>query len=921
MTDLSFTRGSVILHWTDPTPVDYANPSSWSNPVTGGTNRQAEIGFRVERALDPAGPWTFVANALANSTTYTDNPPDPTATYYYRVTTFNQAASAAPSNVIMVEGLPPAPTGLTATVVPNNALLAGSQVALAWTNVSTTATTVEVERAVGVGPFTLLATVTPAPAGPATYTDTSVAAAGPYSYQVRAVNVVGPSAYSNIATVTVPLAASSTVLSSSANPSVYGQNVTFTATVSSPQASATPGGTVEFFDGLTSLGTGTMTAGVASFSIDTLGGGSHAITAKYSGDAIFAPSAATGAQLVNQASTSVGLITSGSPSVNGDLVTFTATVSAVGGFGTPTGDVEFFDGTGSLGVVTLAGNSAGFSTATLAVGTHPITAVYLGDLNFAGSTSPVVNQVVDPGTVSVGLSTSGTPTVFGSNVTFTASVAATGGAGTPVGSVQFLDGGVTFGSSPLVSGVASFSTTSLAVGSHDITAVFISGDVNFTNTTSSIVTQVVNPNTTSTVVASSGSPTLYGVQVTFTATVSPSTAGGTVEFFDGVTSLGTSSLAGGIATFQTASLSVGSHSITGVYSGDATFVGSTSAAVTQVVSKGTTATALSSTLNPSVEGSSVTFTATVSPVTGVGLQSGTVQFFDGAVSLGSPALSGGQASVTLSTLAAGVHSITAVYSGDANFAGSTSTPALSQNVLRTTSTVVTSNRVPSANLGQNITFTATVRPVTGTGIPTGTVSFNIDGTINSPVLTLNLQGRATFQIATLSAGSHNVIATYGATAVFAGSTSATFVQVVNQAATTTTMTSNVNPSVFGRSVTLTARVQPNPGAGTNVEFFEGLTSLGSFPLDTTGRARLPISTLSVGTHGITAVFPGTVNYADEHESCVQPDGEQGQHQDGRDDQWNPGSWNTTVVVHRYGHGRGTRSGRPHGNRPVPRSVV
>src|SRR5207344_2584038 len=50
VTDLSFTRGSVVLHWTDPTPVDYANPDSWSNPVTGGTNRQAEIGFRVERA-------------------------------------------------------------------------------------------------------------------------------------------------------------------------------------------------------------------------------------------------------------------------------------------------------------------------------------------------------------------------------------------------------------------------------------------------------------------------------------------------------------------------------------------------------------------------------------------------------------------------------------------------------------------------------------------------------------------------------------------------------------------------------------------------------------------------------------------------------------------------------------------------------
>ncbi len=345
----------------------------------------------------------------------------------------------------------------------------------------------------------------------------------------------------------------------------------------------------------------------------------------------------------------------------------------------------------------LAGNSAGISPATLAVGTHPITAVYLGDLNFAGSTSPVVNQVVDPGTVSVGLATSGTPSLFGSSVTFTATVAATSGAGTPVGSVQFLDGTTPLGTSSLSGGIASFSTTSLVVGSHDITAVFNNSDGNFTNATSAILIQVVDPNATSTVVVSSGSPTLYGVQVTFTATVSPSSAGGTVDFRDNGVSIGSGSLSGGVATFNTASLSVGSHSITGVYSGDTTWAGSTSAAVTQVVNKGTTATALVSTLNPSVEGDSVTFTATVTTLTGVGLQSGTVQFFDGAMSLGSPALSGGQASVTLTTLAAGLHNITAVYSGDGNFTGSTSS-VLTQNVLRRTTTVVTSNRVPSANL-------------------------------------------------------------------------------------------------------------------------------------------------------------------------------------------------------------------------------
>ncbi len=237
---LTFTRGSVILNWTDGSPVNYLDPTTWNDSIQ-------EIGFRIEQA-PVSGPglgvFTTVANAPANSTTFTYVPPDQTITYDYRVTAYNVAGTAS-SNTVRVEGLPPGPTGLNAAVQPNAALTAGSQVALDWTNVSTTATSVQVERAVGAGPFTLLATVTPAPVGTATYTDTAIAAAGPYSYRVRAVNVIGPSAYSNIATAIVPLAASSTVLTSSVSPSTFGQSVTFTATVTSTQASATPGGTVD----------------------------------------------------------------------------------------------------------------------------------------------------------------------------------------------------------------------------------------------------------------------------------------------------------------------------------------------------------------------------------------------------------------------------------------------------------------------------------------------------------------------------------------------------------------------------------------------------------------------------------------------------------------------------------------------------
>src|SRR5262249_35733291 len=119
------------------------------------------------------------------------------------------------------------------------------------------------------------------------------------------------------------------------------------------------------------------------------------------------------------------------------------------------------------------------------------------------------------------------------------------------------------------------------------------------------------------------------------------------------------------------------HSITAEYTGDATFSGSTSSALSQTVNKASSTTTLTSSRNPSRVGQSVTFKATVSP----SAATGTVRFFDGSTLLGSVALSGGSASFTTSGLAMGSHSITAQYVGDGNYNGSTSA-VLTQTVQR-----------------------------------------------------------------------------------------------------------------------------------------------------------------------------------------------------------------------------------------------
>ena len=99
---------------------------------------------------------------------------------------------------------------------------------------------------------------------------------------------------------------------------------------------------------------------------------------------------------MNQASTTTGLVSSLNPSTSGTSVTFTATVAATSpGTGTPTGTVNFLDNGTQIGTGTLNGSGvATFSTTTLAVGTHPITAAYLGDPNYTTSTSTAVSQVV-----------------------------------------------------------------------------------------------------------------------------------------------------------------------------------------------------------------------------------------------------------------------------------------------------------------------------------------------------------------------------------------------------------------------------------------------------------------------------------------------------------------------------------------------
>jgi len=236
-----------------------------------------------------------------------------------------------------------------------------------------------------------------------------------------------------------------------------------------------------------------MTAGIASLTTSALGSGIHRVSAAYLGDANFTGSASPGLeQAVDtsaQSATTSALTSSLNPSVYGQKVTWTATVTTTGST-TPTGNVTFSWGSSSIGTAKL--NSSGVATLTksnLNADTYPLFAVYLGDANNGPSSSPILNQVVQQATSSTTLTSSPNPSTQGQVVTFTAIV--TSPTTTPTGLVSFTAGKSTLGAVEITNGKATLTTSTLPVGSTSVTATY-PWNSNIA-ASSAKVTQVVQP--------------------------------------------------------------------------------------------------------------------------------------------------------------------------------------------------------------------------------------------------------------------------------------------------------------------------------------------------------------------------------------------------------------------------------------------
>ncbi|WHX21056.1 Ig-like domain-containing protein [Streptomyces malaysiensis subsp. malaysiensis] len=672
---------------------------------------------------------------------------------------------------------------------------------------------------------------------------------------------------------------STTTVTSTPNPSVFGQSVTYTATVSGITAGTAPFGDVTFvITGGPTLGPVTLTAtgpdsGTASVTDSTLAAGSHLVTASFVNSTDPSDnSSGTTIQQVNQSATTTTVTFVPPAPVCGETVTLTASVAAVPpGGGTPTGTVTFIisaDGPTVTGTLDASGN-ASVTVPGLSVGTHQVAAFYNGDADFAASNSPLTPLTVNPASSTTALTVSPASPVCGESVTLCAQVSVVApGTCTPTGTVTFtVAGGPTLTGTLDATGQACVTTSDIPVGTHAVTATY-EGNGDVAGSTDSGTVTVGQGASTTSVTVTPAAP-VCGETITICAQVTvvpPSTCTptGTVTFVisGGPTLTGTLD-ATGQACVTTNALTAGSYTVTATYGGSTDIASSTGTA-SITVGQGVSTISVNALPSPSVCGEPVTICAQVTVVPpSTCTPTGTVTF----VISGGPTLTGtldatGQACVTTSDIPVGTHTVTATYAGDGDVMGSTATTPVTVN--QASSTTALTITPPSPSCGQSVTLCAQVTTTPpGTCTPTGTVTFTVAG---GPTLTgtLDATGQACVTTSAIPVGTHAVMATYSGDTGVAGSGDTGSV-TVGQGVSTTTLTITPASPVCGQSVTLCAQVtvaSPSTCTPTGTVTFTvagGPTLTGT--LNASGQACVTTSAVPVGTHAVTATYGGDTGVA------------------------------------------------------------
>ncbi|MEO7836116.1 MAG: Ig-like domain repeat protein, partial [Acidimicrobiales bacterium] len=312
--------------------------------------------------------------------------------------------------------------------------------------------------------------------------------------------------------------------------------------------------------------------------------------------------------------------------------------------------------------------------AIFSVGEPRFQITYVGGSN----DNDVVITRVDMAATSASLTSSRSRSTYGQSVTLVATVTST--AADPEGTVTFSEGSAVIGTGNVdKDGVARLTSSTLSAGTHTLVAAY-SGTAMHGPSTSGPFAQVVDPDSSTVSVATSPVNPVFGDAISFSAVVTTANGGGatgTVTFTDGGNALGTAAIGpANTATLTTSGLEVGDHVVTAVYGGDANVATSTAEEVSRSVGKAAARVTLELPSSPSPVADPVTLTATVNAArAGLAAPGGTVTFYDGDAILGSVSLDASGVAAFTVLLAAGEHSVTATYGGDARYLGATTSPA------------------------------------------------------------------------------------------------------------------------------------------------------------------------------------------------------------------------------------------------------
>jgi hypothetical protein len=605
----------------------------------------------------------------------------------------------------------------------------------------------------------------------------------------------------------------------SASTITYNGNGSVTVTVTSP--AGTPTGNVSL-----TVDSGTATSqeldgsGSAVFSITSPNTGGHTLSASYAAQNGFASSGSTGNLQVNTASTTASI---GAPPVtynaNGSVA---VTVSSTAG--TPTGSASLSVDSGSPITQALDGTgTAMFTIPSPSAGNHTLSASYAAQGNFAAINANGTLQVSPGGT---GI-TIGAPTVtYPANGAIVVQMTST--AGVPTGNVSLsVDGGAATAMPVDGTGKAQFTISNPGVGNHTLSASYaLQG--NFATSAGTGTLLVIAPTTLSI----SAPPVTYNTNglVTLMVTSPSGTPTGNVSLsVDGAPAISQPLNGSAQATFTITSPGAGPHSLSASYSGN---FNPTNGTGSLNVNLSPTATSITSGLTAATvtgQGYSVgVHVGAVAP--GAGTPTGTVTVNDGSSSCVA-LLSGGSGTCTLTSTTAGMKTITAIYNSDGNYL-STSITGTHTVSLAATGLIVSSSETPST-FGDSVILTASLSVKTpGSGTPTGTVSWTIDGKAAGTGSTLT--------IATLAVGPHTVAAAYSGDSNFVGSSGNLATgQIVNTHPVTATLSAPAQEYSDQETFTLSVpnvmvNGQTAAAAGTVVTFNVGTQKIGACALTASG---------------------------------------------------------------------------------------